>query len=306
MPENQTLAERLNRQYNHGMYSPLVQEYFDYSGFHNYGYWYPGTNSPREASENLVDLLIDFMPNRSGTILDVACGMGASTERLLRNYAPSDITGINISEKQLASCRKKAPGCRFLKMDATELRFVDDSIGNILCVEAAFHFDTREQFLREAYRVLKPGGCLALSDILVRSRRAAHQMAERIPLANFIADVGQYRRLYDMCGFEDVRIVEAEAQCWEACRDHWLAFVVSKARAGDVPWVVLRRLAIDAWSRDWRFSNYLLVSAIKPLGNRYRRDEDERLHRNGRRRDRDRIYARSSRANGSNQIYCPR
>ena len=40
-------------------------------------------------------------------------------------------------------------------MDATELDFRDNSFDSIICVEAAFHFDTREKFVREAYRVLK-------------------------------------------------------------------------------------------------------------------------------------------------------
>jgi hypothetical protein len=48
------------------------QEYFGFSGFHNYGYWCPRTGSQREASENLVDVLVASMPDRSGTILDAA------------------------------------------------------------------------------------------------------------------------------------------------------------------------------------------------------------------------------------------
>jgi MPBQ/MSBQ methyltransferase len=264
MAVNQSLADRINLRYDFAMYCPFVEEYYDYTGFHNFGYWYRQTSSQREASENLVDLLVELIPNKGGMILDVACGTGASSERLLRTYAPSEITGINISEKQLSTCRNRAPGCRFLKMDATELRFSNESIDNILCIEAAFHFDTREKFLREAYRVLKPGGSLALSDIILRSRHAACLMERRMPVANFVLDVQQYEGLFELCGFEDIRVVEARAQCWDACRDHFLAFLLSKVLAGEIPWAVLRQIAYDFRLRDWAFSNYLLVCAVKP------------------------------------------
>jgi ubiquinone/menaquinone biosynthesis C-methylase UbiE len=84
-----------------------------------------------------------LFPHRNGSVLDVACGKVASTRLLLCNYDPCNVTGINISEKQLATGREMAPGCRSLKMDATHLTFPDNSIDNVLCVEAAFHFNTR-------------------------------------------------------------------------------------------------------------------------------------------------------------------
>jgi MPBQ/MSBQ methyltransferase len=263
----EALKGLINQRYDRVMYSGLVDEYYDHSGFHNFGYWTPATRSQKEASENLVDVLLQRMPDKFGRILDVACGMGASTERLLRYYAPADIFGINISERQLATCRHRVPGVRFIAMDATELEFPDNSFENILCVEAAFHFDTREQFLSEAYRVLKPGGCLALSDILLRSWQAA-RLVKRVPLANFQRDPEAYLWSCERIGFAPVDIDEARSECWEGFRNHSLAFLWKKAAAGVVPWRVLRQVARGSRCRDWLLSNYLLVWATKPLAYR--------------------------------------
>jgi MPBQ/MSBQ methyltransferase len=87
--QNGTLSEMINRRYDSTMYSHFVDAYYDHSGFHNYGYWNPKTLNQREASEKLVDVLVGFFSHKHGNVLDVACGKGASTKRLLRDYDPS-------------------------------------------------------------------------------------------------------------------------------------------------------------------------------------------------------------------------
>jgi SAM-dependent methyltransferase len=197
--------DSLNAVYDKWMVHPLSAAFFDHSDYYNYGYTKPETRTQREASENLVTRLLDSLPDKTGTILDLACGLGASTRRLLDYYAPTAITATNISDLQLDRARRNAPGVHFLNMDAARLDFPDASFDNLLCVESAFHFKTRERFLHEALRVLKPGGWLVLSDILGWTSKNKQ--------ANRLAGPAAYRDLLTRVGFVNTRVVDATQEC---------------------------------------------------------------------------------------------
>ncbi len=203
----------INRMYDERMYDQLVDEYYGSSGFMNAGYWEENTPDAKTASKNLMEKLLSLIPQTRGTILDVACGRGATTKYLLKFYDPGRVTGINISEKQLATCREVAPGCRFLLMDASELRFEEASFDTVICVEAAFHFNTRRRFLQEAFRVLKPGGDLVMADVLIS--KVNQQNRPHMPVANFVENLDEYREILRSAGFGETEIRDVTRQCWE-------------------------------------------------------------------------------------------
>jgi len=212
-----SLAPRFAVRYDELMAQPWVDAFYGGSGFFNTGYWTNGITSPRDACVRLMDELASRLPPAPATLLDVACGFGATTADLARRFPNARITGINLSEGQIARCRERLSSAEFAVMDATALDFEDAMFDAVISVEAAFHFSTRERFFAEAARVLRPGGRLVLSDILYSDPSVVGGWM--VPSANRITKLDTYNAQLAAAGFEDIELVDATPECWIAfCR----------------------------------------------------------------------------------------
>ena len=169
-------------------------------GFWNYGYWLPPTKDPKQASKQLVEYLIAKLPPGSRRVLDVAFGMGGSTKRLCEIFGVSKVTGIDIAPDQVDFARRKGIRCELRVMDAARLEFEPNTFDAILCMEAAFHFRSRQSFLTDVHRVLAPGGRLVMSDLLFRSGFGLDPHV--FPPENGVRSLHQYRELFFDAGFE--------------------------------------------------------------------------------------------------------
>ncbi|MEX0320094.1 MAG: class I SAM-dependent methyltransferase [Ruegeria sp.] len=98
------------------------------------------------------------------TVLDVACGTGATTREAVRRVSPGGgVTGLDRNEGMLAVAATHADEIEWVEGLAEALPFTDGEFDAVLCQFGVMFFDNRTQALNEMRRVVRPNGRIALS-----------------------------------------------------------------------------------------------------------------------------------------------
>lgn len=103
---------------------------------------------------------------RSGDrVLDCACGSGYGTNILRQQTDAESVVGLDISELALDYCRRqyRSPQLTFQFGSAEDLQFADGTFDRYVSFETIEHVPHPELMLKEAARVLKPGGLFLVS-----------------------------------------------------------------------------------------------------------------------------------------------
>ena len=191
------------------------------------------TDRARFYQDNVVPAILGPMGERlveaaelrpGERVLDVACGTGAVTRKAARAVGETGrVTGLDSAAHMLEVARtvpqERAKTIRWAQGDAAVLPFADDLFHIMLCAQGYMFFPDRVQALREAVRVVAPGGRLALAVWSSPEHNPYfHAMCEglrphveeataatmTLPFA--LADPSDLRSLFTEAGLSEVRV----------------------------------------------------------------------------------------------------
>lgn len=100
-------------------------------------------------------------------VLDLACGTGELERRMLDAEPQVQLVGVDLAPSMVERARTKLgerSGVRFEQADAHELPFADAAFDIVVCANTFHYFTHPAEVLREARRVLTPGGRVVILD----------------------------------------------------------------------------------------------------------------------------------------------
>ena len=148
------VSRQVREQRNQAFFDGWARKYDDFRISH----WFRFT-------QELTLSQFDWRPG--GAFLDVGCGTGYGVLVASGRVPRGTACGVDVSPEMIDKARAKIPASlrdrlTFEVAGAERLPYRDASFDYVMCTNSFHHYDAPAGALAEMFRVLKPGGCLAI------------------------------------------------------------------------------------------------------------------------------------------------
>jgi ubiquinone/menaquinone biosynthesis C-methylase UbiE len=203
-------------------YRRCIPLYLDFLGIHwHTGFYRDGNTkvSPQDQVRMIDHIASSINLSEHDRVLDVGCGIGATLCHLNQRLGCEAVGLTPVPEQKkmaeyLAASRKVS-----IQVDlghAEALPYPDNSFDAVTFFESTCHFEDRQAFFKEVFRVLKPGGRLAGEDWLAANFLNKCKRVKWIdPICKtwaipMLGDKREYQRLMESSHLIDIKIIDMQ------------------------------------------------------------------------------------------------
>jgi len=181
--------------------------------------WGEGFLSPGGIDE--IDEVMTGIDASGKFILDIGCGCGGAAIHLIKNHGAKSVLGIDTESlviqraKELAVKYGISTLAQFRCIKPGPLNIRDESVDLVFSKEVFLHILNKDDLIKNIYRVLKPGGMVAVSDWMrIDDNPPSIQMQEYIAaegLDMYMCSLKHYEQALRKAGFIDIAIKDRNA-----------------------------------------------------------------------------------------------
>ena len=217
----------------------------------HYGLWYENTKSLTEAVLNTNKFIVEALNiGADDRVLDAGCGVGG-TSIYVAEATGATVDGITLSTRQVRIAKRRAAkssasrSLNFSRENFTRTRFKEETFSKLFGVESVCYAHRKSDFLREAHRVMKPRGVVAIIDLFLAKSELDQEEMEIYHKTIEGWAIPQFSTVPDFCdhlaeaGFGNIRFQELHSEIRNSSRRMyfqkllWAPFDFVASRIGD-------------------------------------------------------------------------
>lgn len=203
----------------------------------HYGIWDADTSNFQEALHNTNQQMAALAAvEQNSQVMDAGCGVGGAAFFLASNF-DCHVDGISLSDRQIALANSFSAKLKLQKLthfrvaDYNQTPFKHNNYDLIWACESLCYAESKDKFLAEAHRLLKPGGKIVLSDYFITPKG---KFDEKLLLKRWgnswaisrFNELNDFKKSLQKNGFQLVENKDFSSQIYRSSRRMYRAYLI--------------------------------------------------------------------------------